>query len=515
MASRFVTLRSYAGCDRFVRVFRLWSLVSRLWWFAPWLFELRRLAFTMPSMTSAPAAAVAGILLALAACARQPGVRAVDACDDVDRGVGRCVSLSVPENRARPGGRTIPLRVVVLPAAGPDRAPDPVVFLAGGPGEAATRMARFYAESPLRDRRDLVFADQRGTGGSNDLRCDFYGAGSTPSPRFEDFLPVAKVPGCRAALEAAADLTQYTTAASVADLDDLRRELGYETLNLIGGSYGTRLAMEYVRQHEARVRTVTLEGPVPPALKAPEGFGRAAARALDGLLDECLADEACARAYPEIKEEAAAVFDRLRQGPATADGVEMTRDHVGEAIRYMLYSPEQASRVPQVLHAAYGRDFGPLARFLRQWRRDGTFDALYLSITCAEDVPFVAADAAERDEPTFLGGYRVRQQRAACALWPRGEAPAWRGQPVHARTPALIVSGTLDPVTPAEHGDAIARTLPDSLHVRVPSGAHSYRGLVGADCLEDLKRRFIDAGRAAGLDTACVASIRRRGFAIE
>jgi pimeloyl-ACP methyl ester carboxylesterase len=255
-------------------------------------------------------------------------------------------------------------------------------------------------------------------------------------------------------------------------------------------------------------------------MRAPEGFGRVAQRALDGVLDECLADTACSAAFPRIKEEAAEVFERLRQGAVSVTlqpsrSTQMTRDHVAEAIRYMLYSSAAASRVPQALHAAHRSDFAPVARFLSQWRRDGTFDALYLSITCAEDVPFVAADAAEADDPTFLGGYRVRQQRAACADWPRGAAPPWRGEPVRSDVPALIISGMLDPVTPVEFGEEVARTLPNSLHVRVPSGAHGFRGLVGTECLDDLKLAFIETGRTAGLDASCASRIRRQGFAIE
>ena len=118
---------------------------------------------------------------------------------------------------------------------------------------------------------------------------------------------------CRTKLEATSDLRQYTTSASVEDLEAIRTALQYPQFTLVGGSYGTRLAMEYVRRYEARVRAVVLEGPVTPANHVPEGFGRLAARALDGVLDECLADADCARAFPAIRDEARQVFARLRQ----------------------------------------------------------------------------------------------------------------------------------------------------------------------------------------------------------
>jgi pimeloyl-ACP methyl ester carboxylesterase len=458
--------------------------------------------------------------VALVCCAAEPErqhlVPDSEACRDVPVDGARCQTVRVPEDHARPGGRQLGLRVVVLPATGGEALEDPVVFLAGGPGGAASRYARGYIRNSLRRSRDFVFADQRGTGGSGDLRCPFYAA--PPAGRFDDFIPAHKVPACRETLARSADLTQYTTQASVADLEAIRRALGYRAFNLLGGSYGTRLALEYVRVHEAHVRTVTLEGPVPTTTRMPEGFGASAQRALDAVLDECLADRSCARAFPQIRDEARIVFDRLRQAPATTRlgdrTVEMTRDHVAEAVRYMLYSTDQASRVPLVLHEAYAGDFTPLARFLANWRGTGTFDALYLAITCAEDVPFVAADAAERDEPTFLGGYRVRQQRAACAAWPQGPEPAWRNTPVRSPVPVLILSGTLDPVTPSAFGDEIARTLPNSLHVRIPSGAHDWRGVTGRECVESLKADFVKRGSVAGLDTSCMANVRRAGFVV-
>ena len=439
------------------------------------------------------AAALLAAVMPLTGCEQSQGAEASGAlveepCVRVSVVEARCLRLTVHEDQAAKRGRTITLRIVVLPATQKDgmrREDDAVVYLAGGPGQAATE---FIGDSSLevaalRARRDVVYADQRGTGGSNPLLCQFYGPPDQPQSYFDAFLPIDKVKACRTKLEATSDLRQYTTSASVEDLEAIRTALRYRQFTLVGGSYGTRLAMEYVRRYEARVRAVVLEGPVTPANHVPEGFGRLAARALDGVLDECLADADCARAFPAIRDEARQVFARLRQKPATAvvshpsvrqpGTVTLTRDHVAEAIRYMTYSSLGASRVPLYLHEAFKGDFSPIANFLMRWRADGTFDGLYLSITCAEDVPLVSTDAAERDDPTYLGGYRVRQQRAACAEWPRGSRPETSVQPVKTTVPVLITSGRLDPVTPPENGDTLARTLSRSLHVRVPSGGHS------------------------------------------
>lgn len=457
------------------------------------------------------------VAAAAAACAGSHGAAPERSCD-VGVASAWCTEVQVPEDRTRPDGRSIALRVVVVPALGPERVNDPVVYLAGGPGQAASHLIRGLAATGLRQRRDLVFADQRGTGGSGDLRCEFY---TSHGPRLDDFMPLGRVRECRSRLARSADLAQYTTAASVADLEAVRAALGFESMNLVGGSYGTRLALEYLRQHEARVRTITLEGAVSPGASIPERFGALAQAALDGLLEECLADRSCGARFPDVKREAAAVFDRLKTGTVSArvtprSGaprvLALSRDHVAEAVRYMLYSSRDASALPSALHAAYGGDFTRIADFLYRWRDGGTFDALYLSITCAEDLPFVAADAAERDDPTFLGGYRVRQQRAACAEWPRGAVPASHRLPVASGVPALLISGVLDPVTPPSQAGEVARTLSNSLHVRVPSGGHSLHGLRGLECVDRLKEAFINQGRVGGLDVSCIARIRRPAF---
>ena len=444
-------------------------------------------------------------------------------CRDVQATGAQCYLLAVPENRAAPG-RTIGLHIVVLPATGTPRLKDPVVYLAGGPGQAASSLASDFLPlvRALRANRDLVFADQRGTGRSHPLLCRFYGPPERPVSYFTEFLPIDKVRECRDRLARDADLGQYTTAASVEDLEAIRVALDYPQLNVIGGSYGTRLALEYVRRYEKHVRSIVLESPVTPAMHAPESFGRLAAAALDALIEECAGSAACGRAFPALRSEAAAVFERLRQGPVTATAahpssgrsapVTLTRNHVGEAIRYLMYSSRGASTVPFVLHRAHAGDFDPIANFLIRWRARGTFDGLYLSITCAEDVPFVAPDAADRDEPTYLGGYRVREQRAACAEWPRAEPAPQPLPPVTSAVSTLLVSGTLDPVTPPENGDEIARTLSNSVHVRVPFGGHSPTGLSGLECVDDLVRAAIERGRVAGLDTSCVARVSRPGF---
>src|SRR5688572_973707 len=231
----------------------------------------------------------------------------------------QCGTLMVPENRTTNRGRTIGLRVVVLPATGPQRAPDPVFFIAGGPGSSIVAEAGFLARHPsgLRERRDFVLVDQRGTGGSAVLDCPFYGPPDSLQSFLGDFMPLDAVRRCREMFARERDLTQYTTTVAAQDLDDVRSALGAERINLSGGSYGTRASQEYMRRFPNRVRSATLFGLVPPSLHMPQYFARDAQRSLDAVIAECAADVACRAAFPNLQDDARRAFDRLRQSPAT------------------------------------------------------------------------------------------------------------------------------------------------------------------------------------------------------
>jgi pimeloyl-ACP methyl ester carboxylesterase len=459
---------------------------------------------------------VASALFAAAAALAWQGTP--ETCYGVRVRDARCEVITVPENVSTGKGRAIPIRIVVLPATGEARQPDPVFFLAGGPGQAASVMAAGMAGNPLRASRDLVFVDQRGTGGSNPLDCAFYRPEDEAAGRFADFLPIDRVRDCRRELERVADLAQYTTAASVADLEAVRRHFGYERINIAGGSYGTRLALEYARVHGDRVRALVLDGALAPSAAVPAGFGVSAQQALDGILDECLADAACKAAYPHVKAQARELFARLRTQPMETqlpDGqvFTLTADHVAEALRYLTYTTQNGSRVPQLIAQAHAGDAFGFLQALRTQRRGSPLGGLYLSITCAEDVPFADPALVVRDRETYLSDYRYRQQHAACAEWPRGAMPEASRTPVRSDVPALLVTGALDPATPPSFAEEVARTLPNSLLLTIPSGGHGLNGLDGLACVNGIRNQFIERGSVKGIDTSCLASVRRRGFA--
>jgi pimeloyl-ACP methyl ester carboxylesterase len=442
----------------------------------------------------------------------------------------KCGTLEVWENRATKKGRKINLRIVVFPATGQPREPDPFVYFAGGPGSAASEdalgIAPAFAE--LRKHRDLLFVDQRGTGGSHGLDCTLFNPADLQS-YFGHFFPLEDVRKCRTELETKADLKLYTTTIAMDDMDEVRAKLGYEKLNLFGASYGTRAALTYLKRYPQRVRTAMLQGVSPTNHFLPGDYPIQTERALQGVLSECMADKVCNEAFPNIKEKAKAVLNQLIKGPVEVEipkpnstevvKVKLSRDLAAEAIRYMLYNPIAASRIPLALNLASEGNFGPLARGALFYRTNLVAtgaNGMYLSITCAEDLPWIKPGDGERAAvDTFLGDYRLRQQREACALWPRAETEKDYSQAIRSDVPVLIVTGNWDPVTPPSNGDRVAKTLTNSLHLVIPSGAHGINGLEGSDCVNRLMREFVESGTHKSLDTTCVKNVRRRGFQLK
>jgi len=444
-------------------------------------------------------------------------------------GSAKCGTLEVFENRATRSGRKIGMNILVLPATGDKREADPLFYFAGGPGSGSSEDAPGIAQvfAKVREHRDLVFVDQRGTGKSHALDCTLYNPSDQQS-YLGYFFPLEDVRKCRADLETKADLTLYTTSIAMDDIDDVRAALGYDKINLFGGSYGTRAAMVYLRQHPRHVRTVMLQGVSPTNMYLPLDYPQQTERALQGVLAECVADEACNKAFPNLKSEAKAVLERLIKGPvavevrlqnSTTAKVSLSRDLAAEAIRYMLYNPVAATRIPLFLHLAAEGNFTPLTQAALNFRKVlvGTgSNGMYLTVTCAEDLPWIKPGEGERNaQNTFLGDYRLRQQREACALWPRAKVASDYFKPVRSDLPVLILTGEWDPVTPPANGDFVARTMPNSLHIIVPHGAHGLGGLEGTECLDRLVTEFVERGTSKGLDTACVKNIRRRGFVLK
>ncbi len=435
----------------------------------------------------------------------------------------RCATHAVWEDRAAGKGRRIGLNIVILPALGPasgsDRAPDPVFVLGGGPGEGVAAEAADQVENvaTLRRHRDVVLVDQRGTGRSNPLPCELYGPGNADLKKLAGPLfPDAEVRRCRERLEKVADLTLYTTPIAMDDVDDVRAWLGYDRIDLVGGSYGTRAAQVYMKRHGEHVRSAVLIGVAPLDEPLPIHHAYAGQRAVDLLFAECARDHACHAAYPEIGRELRELMARVDRGveveiddPRTHRKVAVrpSRGLIAEGIRYVLYEND-GGELPRAIDRAYRGDLASLVATSIERRQGlslGLADGMYLSVTCAEDIPFLdPAEVLRLTAGTLLGDYRVREQQRACALWPRAAIPADLRTPLRSDVPTLLVSGERDPVTPPEFGERVAPGLARGRHVLIPHGGH---GSGGGACLDGLVARFVERGSAEGLDASCLQAI--------
>ena len=442
-------------------------------------------------------------------------------------GEARCGSYEVFEDREVRKGRRIALKIVVLPALNPQLVPEALFILAGGPGQGATDNAEFFASTfaNARRNRDIVLVDQRGTGSSNPLDCDLRG-GSGLQRYFGDLYPVDAVRRCRELLEQKADLRLYTTPIAMDDLDEIRSALGYEQINLFGTSYGTRAALVYMRRYPHRVRAVIMKGVVPMSLILPHAIARDAQRSLDLLFADCAADEPCRRAFPNLKQEFQVVLHRLDRetaktklsdpGTDEVEQVEISRGLFATTLRSLLQNVNATSQVPMLIHGAFDNDFAPFARLaltLRRGAADLLSSGMFLSVICAEDIPLTNPNVVAREgKGTFLGDYYARQVMQASEIWRCGQRPRGYNQPVRSNTPVLLISGHLDPATPPSGAAETARYLPNSLHLVIKNGSHSYAGL--SPCVDKIMAAFIEKGAVKGLDTSCINQIRRLPFVI-
>ncbi len=437
-------------------------------------------------------------------------------------GPARCGVLEVFEDRAAARGRKIPLRVVVLPATGSPRAPDPLFILQGGPGQAASNLADFYAEAfaKVRAHRDIVLVDQRGTGGSNALECDLFGDGNDPQTLLGSSLPVAAVRSCRDKLAARADVSLYTTAIAMADLDDVRAWLGYESINLYGTSYGTMTGREYLRRYPSRVRTAVLRAAVAPERSWAAYHGRNTHQALERLFALCAADARCHAAYPDPWKDLEATFARIGarigDGAAvTVDGrtVTLQRPAAVAAIRAWLAAPASAVELPGMLHKAAAGDLGPLATTALAVRRATPrelSEGMFLTVACAELVAGLdKAVLARESAGTFAGTEAIDELVAACAVWPPA-APSPPAGPLPKDVPILVISGWHDPSTPPESGELVARAFGNSRHLVIRHAGHSFNNLKG--CADEVIAAFLAAGSLAGLDLSCAERVAMPAF---
>lgn len=435
-----------------------------------------------------------------------------------------CGTHEVWEDREAERGRKVPLRVVVLPARGEKNVPEPLFYFSGGPGASAVRAAGFfYGGFPqLVEERDIVLVDARGTGESGALRCPYQDRESYVQTVLDHFISTEDARECREVLSERADLRFYTTPHIVDDADEVRVALGYNRIDLMGSSYGTRPALVYLRRHPESVRSAVLLGAASTDSCMPQSVARDAQQALDGVFAACAADAACHAAFPDLPSALQRALVRLDAGPLTirsfgGDDHRLSRDGFAQLLRYMLYSPRSSALVPLAVHRAANGDLGALAGPLGLVESAGSLsEGFYLAVTCSEDVPCIEDDRiAGEVAGTFLGDFRIRRQRAACEGWPRGELSEGFRKPVRSDAPVLIVTGEYDPMTTVQAGERVARHLSRARHVVVAGGGHNFAGMAGAECVPGIVSQFLRRGSDEGLDTSCLTDVESPAFVLK
>lgn len=420
-----------------------------------------------------------------------------------------CGFLSAPADHVRTEGASIRLRVMVLKATSPDPAPDPLVYLDGGPGSPATASAAALAAqfAALRRRRDIVLIDQRGTGGSVPYNCSLTAPDGRPAALTSPQLSLqlveicARGPGAVAGAPPGMDARLFTSAQAADDLASVAAALGYSQLNLYGVSYGTRLGLVFLNRHADLVRTLSLQGVVLPDAPIPLTASEATQRAIERTMEDCERDAACSSSYPEFRQQLASILTQRSQ-PVLAN-----------AITAVLYSAAASASLPAAVAAAWEGDSSRLLSLATGAGARGTAamsNGVYLSILCAEDTPFITpADLDRLARDTLAGDATVRALMRTCAPWPRNVvAEPDRALPTVAR-PVLLISGELDPVTPPGEAQRAADRLPASRHVILRGTGHA--GAANA-CATAMVTEFVELADAARVDAACAASSSRPRF---
>jgi pimeloyl-ACP methyl ester carboxylesterase len=428
----------------------------------------------------------------------------------------RCGSLSRPENPDDPESPLIDLRVVVVPALNLNPEPDPLVPLAGGPGQGAVQFYSAYVSAfeQVRRNRDILLVDQRGTGESAPMDCPVDDDLVTGEYSVDETVRFTQ--DCL--LQLPHDPRYFTTSIAVQDLDAVREALGYPALNLYGVSYGTRVAQHYARRYPETTRSVVLDGVVPPQLPLGPDIAIESQRALDRIFARCAADPACSARFPSLLED----FDRLRsrleaaavivqlQDPYTGklESVDFGRHELAAAVRLLIYNPTTIALVPLMISDAAAGNYIPLAA---QYQTTVTelSEALALgmhnSIMCSEDVPYYDDAAIDRDalEASYMGPLQLEALQAICSVWPAGPMDEGFHKPLDTDIPVLLLSGSADPITPPQYADMAAVDLANA---RLITNADQGHGQAAVGCMPKLMAEFVSELDPVGLRADCLSS---------
>ena len=440
-----------------------------------------------------------------------------------------CAYLSVPENHdAGEGKGTVKLHVALLRSTAKNPPLDPVVFIAGGPGQSGSESIGniLHGFFDILKVRHVIVIDQRGTGKSLKLSCQWNEDEQLDvDDAAVDRLLREAAERCRKKWETSVekpDLAQYTTTAAVQDMELVRIALAAPQLNLAGFSYGTRVAQQYAKRYPAQTRSLILDGIAPNNIALGADFARVLDQSLAANFARCSSDETCKARFGD----SAATLKALQASWATRINLKIPDPRTGLFIdaqmslaslqtvaRMFAYSSEYAAMLPLLLdEAVKGRPAPLLAQthMTGESLSDAISYGMQLSVMCAEDAPVYKADPQDSERLLGTGFSKVYTQQ--CAVWPKGVRPVDFAEPLRGALPALLISGELDPVTPPEYGDEVLKTLTNAMHVVVSQHGHIN---LGRGCMPKLAAQFLDTLAPKSLDLSCVKKIKPAPFFLE
>ncbi|MGB5165265.1 MAG: alpha/beta fold hydrolase [Woeseiaceae bacterium] len=432
----------------------------------------------------------------------------------------RCGTMLRPENPDDPESPLIELSVAVVPALNLNPEPDPVVPIAGGPGQSSIE---FYSASAnafemLRRDRDILIVDQRGTGESSRLTCDvdedlLGGDYSDEQTREIAATCVAQLPH---------DPRYFTTSVAVRDLDAVREALGYPQLNLYGVSYGSRVAQHYARRFPDKTRSIIIDGVVPPQLPLGPDIAIEAQKALDNIIARCAEEDGCGAAFPSLADDFKAVQARLADGPVIVrlqnpgsgrlESVDFGIDQLAGAVRLLAYHQSTIAIMPLSINAAANDNFIPLAAQFQMTvgeLGESLAIGMHNAVMCTEDAPFYDQDKIDQGAlgNTYIGPIQLQAISAICEVWPAGTLDDDLREPLDTDIPVLLLSGDADPITPPEYAIRAMVDLSNATHL---IGKNQGHGQASVGCMPRIMADFVDSGDPLGLDTECM----QRSFAL-
>lgn len=445
-----------------------------------------------------------------------------------------CGYLTVPERHADPSGRTIRLAVVIIKSLSASPRPDPLVMAQGGPGGSTidTYVEQLLRDESYRREREIVLFDQRGTLYSQpNLVCEETQQLVADTIEKElssaeaDRLYAEALLRCRQhLLDSGVNLAAFNSLENAADIDDLRRALGYQQINLYGVSYGTLLALHTLRDYSSGLRSVILDSVVPPQINFLLRVPQTMDRAFTHLFQACQADPACDRYYPNLEQVFQQVYDDLEKNPARwpmtdpETGTTYPQAVIdGETFLYglfqMLYAGSLIPALPRAIYEARDRQFGFFARILSILVFDRSMaDGMYYSVLCAEDADFTPSDQSlEGIRPLIQENEAgdAEQFLQICQRWGVPYLGPELDEPVRSQVPTLVLSGAFDPVTPPEYGAEAAQTLAQAYTVVFPAGSHG--ALLDGKCQDQVILSFLE-NPARPPDTSCLAENQQVTF---